>query len=233
MEGSGAYTAVNGRKAYMAPGDFIVTPSWTWHEHAHEGRGPTVWLDVLDVAVIHLFNATFTEQWPGERGPSEQLPSESRDGRNVAPVGDARGTDAAPYFSYPYAHVREALEGLQRSGALDACHALKRDYLNPATGGPAIPTLTTSMQLYPAGFESEPYKSTAGTIYCVVEGRGVVTIEDGRGVATARDFEPWDIFVVPSWRTFTVRADEDSTIFGASDRVIQTKLGFWREQRGA
>ena len=32
----------------MKPGDFIITPSWTWHDHGHEGRvesdEPVVWL---------------------------------------------------------------------------------------------------------------------------------------------------------------------------------------------
>ncbi len=29
IEGEGAYTAVNGERTYMHPGDFIVTPAWT------------------------------------------------------------------------------------------------------------------------------------------------------------------------------------------------------------
>jgi gentisate 1,2-dioxygenase len=32
----------------MAPGDFIITPSWTWHRHTHEGDTPMIWLDGLD-----------------------------------------------------------------------------------------------------------------------------------------------------------------------------------------
>jgi gentisate 1,2-dioxygenase len=37
VEGSGAYTAVDGERSTMRPGDFIITPSWTWHDHGHEG----------------------------------------------------------------------------------------------------------------------------------------------------------------------------------------------------
>ncbi|MBI4206658.1 MAG: cupin domain-containing protein, partial [Betaproteobacteria bacterium] len=29
IEGSGAYTAVDGEKSYMDPGDFVTTPNWT------------------------------------------------------------------------------------------------------------------------------------------------------------------------------------------------------------
>ncbi len=45
LEGSGAYTAVDGERTTMQPGDFIITPSWTWHDHGHEGSGPVVWQD--------------------------------------------------------------------------------------------------------------------------------------------------------------------------------------------
>ena len=33
IEGTGAYTAVDGEKTYIDPGDFIVTPAWCWHDH--------------------------------------------------------------------------------------------------------------------------------------------------------------------------------------------------------
>src|SRR5205085_10528782 len=48
IEGSGAYTIVDGQPISMDPGDFLITPSWAWHGHAHEGDGPMIWLDVLD-----------------------------------------------------------------------------------------------------------------------------------------------------------------------------------------
>ena len=35
VEGSRAYTAIDGEKAYMEPGDLILTPSWVWHDHGH------------------------------------------------------------------------------------------------------------------------------------------------------------------------------------------------------
>ena len=45
VEGEGAYTAVGGERIPMRPGDFIVTPGWSWHDHGNEGSGPVVWLD--------------------------------------------------------------------------------------------------------------------------------------------------------------------------------------------
>ena len=37
IEGSGAYTAVDGERTAMHPGDFVITPSWTWHDHGQRG----------------------------------------------------------------------------------------------------------------------------------------------------------------------------------------------------
>src|SRR6185312_12820344 len=36
VEGRGAYTAVEGEKTVMEPGDFVITPSWTWHHHGND-----------------------------------------------------------------------------------------------------------------------------------------------------------------------------------------------------
>src|SRR3954452_13251088 len=61
VEGHGAYTAVDGEKTIMEPGDFVITPSWTWHHHGHHADGPMVWLDGLDIPMLAFFNATFRE----------------------------------------------------------------------------------------------------------------------------------------------------------------------------
>ena len=52
---------------------------------------------------------------------------------------------------------------------------------------PAMPTIAAFIQLLPAKFKSQPYRSTDGTVYSVVEGGGKVTI----GSETF-DFEPRD-----------------------------------------
>jgi gentisate 1,2-dioxygenase len=36
FEGEGAYTAVDGERTTMRPGDFIIMPSWTWHDHGND-----------------------------------------------------------------------------------------------------------------------------------------------------------------------------------------------------
>jgi gentisate 1,2-dioxygenase len=232
VEGRGAYTAVSGEKAYMEPGDFIVTPSWTWHEHGNEGSGPMVWLDVLDVPLVRFLGACFSEHDAREPLPRRGLRGHSRyrDGTDMVPAGRHHEPSASP-ISYPYAQAREALEHSKRHDAPDPCHGLRMQYIDPTTGGPAIPTISTFLQLLPRGFSTDPYASTSGAVYAVVEGAGHVSI--GNGSRSKRfDFGPRDIWAVPSWQASTIHTDVESIIFSASDEAVQRKLGIWREQKG-
>ncbi len=45
------------------------------------------------------------------------------------------------------------------------------------------------------------------------------------------EFGPRDIFVVPSWQTLALAANEDTIVFSFSDRPVQQVLGLWREER--
>jgi len=35
IEGKDAFTAGEGERTMMQPGDFVITPSWTWHDHGN------------------------------------------------------------------------------------------------------------------------------------------------------------------------------------------------------
>ena len=45
----------------MKYGDFVLTPSWTAHDHGNEFKKPMIWLDVLDVPTINFFETAFSE----------------------------------------------------------------------------------------------------------------------------------------------------------------------------
>lgn len=232
IEGAGAYTSVEGERTWMEPGDFVVTPSWAWHDHGHEGKGPFVWLDVLDVPTIRFLGANFTERYPQERFPEGPPVNDSlhRYGTNMRPVGYAPENLASPVFSYPYARTREALERMKLHDEWDPCHGLKMEYIDPTTGGPAIPTISTFIQLLPKGFETETYRSTDGAVFAVASGTGSVTVGNGDAKQTLR-FSKRDMFAVPCWAPYSIAADEETVLFSASDRIVQTKLGVWREER--
>lgn len=229
VEGRDAYTAIDGERTIMHPGDFVITPSWTWHDHGNESDGPMVWIDGLDMHIVNLLGASFRENYPGKTFPTNRPTGTSQAiaGSNMLPEGYERRSQTSPLFSYPYAVARDSLEQLRRVEDPDRCHAHKLNYINPVTGGSAMPTISTAIQLFPKGFTTDAYQSTAGTIFAVVEGSGEVTIAGEKFL-----FAPKDIFVVPSWCPFTIRAAEDSTIFTYSDRIVQEKLDLFREQRG-
>lgn len=233
VEGRGAYTAVGGERTTMKPGDFIITPSWTWHDHGSEADGPVVWLDGLDIPLIRFLDAGFAENAyaPQQALTRPEGHSGARWASNMAPVRDAPPYGAtSPVFSYPYDRTREALQRLLRDGPLDAWDGIKLRYVNPATGGSPMPTMQTFMQLLPAGFQGAPHRQTDGTVYCCVEGAGHAVVGDGEK-RKRLDFGPRDIFVVPSWNLLHLQAGADTVLFSYSDRPVQQALGLWREQR--
>src|SRR5436309_12469944 len=61
LEGKGAYTAVDGERSAMEPGDFVITPSMTWHDHSNETDKPMFWLDRLDIPMVQFFDCSFAE----------------------------------------------------------------------------------------------------------------------------------------------------------------------------
>ena len=69
IEGQGAYSTVEGERVPMRPGDFVLTPGWTWHDHGHLGSEPVIWLDALDNPFGQFFGAIFREEYPHDTHP--------------------------------------------------------------------------------------------------------------------------------------------------------------------
>jgi gentisate 1,2-dioxygenase len=236
VEGSGAFTAVDGERTTMQPGDFITTPSMAWHDHGYEANGdqnPMVWLDGLDIPMLRFFDAGFAENGAAKSQAlqSPEGTSFARYGHNMAPV---RGTSpygkTSPIFSYPYARTREALHHLEQSAPIDAWDGVKLRYTHPLTGGYAMPTMGTFMQRLPAGFSGKPYRQTDGAVFSVVEGAGTAYITSHHGKAQF-EFGPRDHFVVPSWHTLQLASSSGCVLFSYSDRPVHEALGIHREER--
>ncbi|MFL2683335.1 MAG: gentisate 1,2-dioxygenase [Alphaproteobacteria bacterium] len=228
MHGNGAYTAVDGEKTIMRPGDFIITPSWTWHDHGNESNEPMIWLDGLDIPMVNHFSASFSEKLNEDTQELKRPEGDSlaRYGAGLLPV-DHKLFDnlASPVFSYPYDRTKEALDKMKESKEWDKCHGLRLKYVNPSNGGHAIPTMATFMQLIPKSFSGNSYRSTDGTIYTVVEGQGKTTINDQEYL-----WNKGDIFVVPPWAKIKHETIDESVLFSFSDRPVQELLGLFREK---
>lgn len=65
MEGSGAYTIVDGHKMNLGANDFVLTPNGTWHEHGVADSGtPCIWQDGLDIPLMNALEANFYDVHP-------------------------------------------------------------------------------------------------------------------------------------------------------------------------
>jgi gentisate 1,2-dioxygenase len=229
LEGTGATTSVDGERTTMSPGDFVITPAMTWHDHANASSEPMFWLDGLDIPMVQFFDASFAE---GSNADQQKITkpvgdSFARYGHNLLPVDEQRKSKTSPIFNYPYSYTREALEQAKARSEWDPCHGLKLKFSNPQTGDFAIPTIGTFIQLLPKTFSTARYRSTDATVFAAIEGKGRTQIGD-------KTFEwgPRDLFVVPSWHWVSHEAKADSVLFSFSDRPVQQKLDLFREDRG-
>jgi gentisate 1,2-dioxygenase len=226
MDGEGAYTAVEGEKANMSPGDFILTPNWAPHDHGNLSGKPMLWLDVLDMPTINHFETSFSEHFDEQmqntsRGEGDSL---ERYGSGVLPDGAPVTLKRSPVINYTYARTRPILERLKKAGDIDPRHGARVRYANPITGGWALPTMGAFLGLLPAGFKGEPYRSTDGMIFVCAEGQGSTKIGD-----KVFEWGPNDVFVVPPWTRYAHQAAKESVLFSISDRPMQEALGIWRE----
>ncbi|MGZ5785257.1 MAG: gentisate 1,2-dioxygenase [Ramlibacter sp.] len=228
LDGEGAYTAVDGERTTMRRGDFIITPAWTWHDHGNLGDQPVVWLDGLDIPTVRFLDAGFAEK----SEDASQVPQRpegdalARYGLNMVPVDfQQEPADPTRVFVYSFDRTHQALAGIA-AGTPDAHFGFKLRYVNPATGASPMPTIGAFAQRLPAGFETQPYRCTDGTVHVCLEGEGEAQVGDSN-----YRFGPNDVFVAPSWSTLRLRAGRDTTLFSFSDRPMQQVLGLWREQR--
>jgi len=227
VEGSGAYTAVEGERATMHPGDFIITPSWTWHDHGSAADAPVVWLDGLDIPLIRFFDCGFAENGSQAAQPLARAEGDAiaRYGNNLLPVDYEPSSPSSPVFAYPYSRTRESLRQMARNGAPHPAHGHKMQFINPATGGPAMPTMAAFVQLLPPAFSGVGHRATDGAVFHVIEGQGRACI-DGQTF----EFSVHDTFVVPPWSECRLQAVSESVLFSYSDRPVQRAMGVWREE---
>jgi len=226
LDGDGAYTTVEGERTSMSPGDFVLTPNWTPHDHGNTGDTPVIWLDVLDLPIVNFFEAMFAEHLDEKVQSVDRQDGDSAAfyGSGVLPCGASLTPKRNPVINYAYARTRPILERLKRAGHIDTQHGARVRYTNPTTGGPVMPTMGAHLALLPAGFEGESYRATDGTIFVCVEGQGTTKIGD-KEFAWSRG----DVFVAPPWQHYAHVTENDSVLFSISDRPAQEALGIWRE----
>jgi gentisate 1,2-dioxygenase len=227
LDGEGAYTAVDGEKAVMSPGDFVITAGWAAHDHGNTSDKPMLWLDVLDVPAINFFEASFAEDFdsPTQETKRQDGDSLSLYGSGVLPDGTP-ALKRTPVINYTYARTRPIVERMLATGDIDKRHGARVHYANPINGGPVLPTMGASLAMLPKSFRGEPYRATDGVVFACAEGEGSTNV-DGEVL----QWGPRDVFVVPPWKSYFHIAAKQSVLFSISDRPAQQALGIWREDK--
>lgn len=154
LDGHGSWTTVAGTRVEMRPGDVLLTPSWCWHSHENIGNEQCLWVDVLDVPLVHLLEPMFFERHPDKLE------------RNVVTV------DACPL-----AHRWEDSQARLDAAPAPAHGGAEREV---ELGAPALKTIAVHVQRLGAGFVSAPQRTTANAIFTVLEGDGVTEVGDRR-----------------------------------------------------
>lgn len=140
-DGTG-YTNVEGEQMLMEPGDLVLTPHWTWHDHFNCGQKNLVWLDVLDAQLTSYLDANFHENFA--EGPAQPIVKPDGFGRQqygaIRPRL-ANPSNAALPYNYKWRDTERALKEIAASGHRDAHDGVLLEYSHPITGGPTMPTI--------------------------------------------------------------------------------------------
>jgi len=232
MEGSGAYTVVDGHKMTLGANDFVLTPSGTWHEHGVSEDGSVcIWQDGLDIPLVNAMEAGFYAVHPDLRqAVTHPVDATTATWGGVAlrPQAAAWTKNYSPLFKYEWAPTYEALLRLSKVDAGNPFDGILMHYVNPVTGGPVMPTIGASMQLLRAGEHTRAHRQTGSFIYQVAKGSGFSVVDGQRF-----DWQERDIFCVPSW-AFHEHANgsntDDACLFCFHDLPVIQALGLYREE---
>jgi len=226
VEGEGGFTVVNGEKLPMHKGDLILTPPGLWHEHGHEGKGPVIWLDALDLPLVYGIEASYAQE-----GPSQQVDQPLGAGCGQYGTGGLlpyRALDArqAPYpmLRFPWTDVKRALG--QLAGVTPASELVQLAYVNPETGRECLPTLGFSAIMLRPGQEIRLPRRSASAVMHVIEGRVTVGVDDAVHAA-----EDTDTLAVPTHATVSLAnrsTGSEAFLFLIDDAPLQRKMGIYQ-----
>lgn len=231
LEGTGAWTTVNGERVHMAPGDLLLTPGWHWHDHTHQGEVPMMWLDALDYPLVNALEAGFYEQYPQR----QQLLIRDDDygsrlflhGR-LTPTWLTPDGPNSPVTRYTWTETARALDAIADAAEGSDTDGIVLEYTNPWTGGPVMPTIACRIHRLRPGFQGVGRRHTASTIFNVVRGEGATIVNGVR-----LEWAEHDTFAVPGWASYrhvNTSASRDAVVFSYTDEPVMRALGLYRAQ---
>lgn len=226
VEGKGGFTVVDGEKMPMERGDLILTPSGLWHEHGHEGEGPVVWLDALDLPTVLAMEASYSREGEPQKVRNQPDLSQTHYRRSGLVPYASLNTTRNPYAlkRFPWKDVKAALEDL--AAVTDLGTPVQLAYVNPETGAPCMPVLGFSAIMLRPGETISPVRRSSSSVLHVVEGQGT-TLVDG----VELDWGEKDTFAIPTHSVVTISntSGAPAFLFQIDDAPMQQKLGFYEE----
>ncbi|MHB1908509.1 MAG: cupin domain-containing protein [Nitrososphaerales archaeon] len=234
----GAFTVVQGRKVPMRPGDLILTPNWTWHDHHNEGKSPAIWFDGLDAIMAFWMGGVFFEEF-AETSEGYQTADKtveeisSRYGAGLVPVEGSHISGVPesdnPLLYYSYNDARKSLVKLSELSQGDPHNGTVLRYVNPLSGQPTFPSMEACLRLVKGNSETKLARRTENIIFITMEGNPSFELENGQRFQT----EPFDVVALPSWTKYHIKNSDakPAIVFSYSDKPVFDYLGFYREQK--
>jgi gentisate 1,2-dioxygenase len=225
IEGTNAYTAVDGERVYMKPGDLVLTPSWTWHDHGNLTDERVVWFDGLDVPLIQSLEAMFFELYDIPQVPLRKQNNESatlHGHAHLSPTWVREKPLSSPLLIYSWESAHAALMEV-RDQPGSPFDGVSLEYQRPQTGGALLPTMACFVQLLRPSEHLKAHKHTGSAVYYIERGQGETVIDGERYV-----WGKGDVLVVPPWALHehhNTSAREDAIMFSIQDTPVLEKLG--------
>lgn len=230
IEGNGAYTAVDGERIYMSPGDLILTPSWAWHDHGNETKERVVWMDGLDIPLIASVEAMFFQFYSAPQVPVSRPANSSLQlfgHAHISPTWIKERPKSSPLLLYRWEETWQALNAMrgQEGSPFDG---IALEYRHSQTGGPVMPTMACLAQLLRPGEHTKAHRHTGSAVYYIVQGQGA-TIIDGQRF----NWSKGDIVTLPPWALHEHRnssTNADAVLFSIQDLPVLNALGLYYEE---
>ncbi len=243
LKGKGNFTGVDGENIVFGPGDMVLTPNDTWHNHGTVGGEQALNLSVLDFPLVETLNAVHFDHNYAEEENGVMVPKKFQSERFTPDYSqriygygglmprfasnEKRGAGfSSPMFVYRWEMMRELLER-HRDWDGDPYEALMVEYVDPTSGEPVFKTITFFAQMLRPGERTRPLRQTANLLVAPFEGRGH-SIVDGQRF----DWKEFDTLAVPggSWCEHINHSDKDPVLlFVASDEPTLQKLALYKK----
>ena len=229
INGNGSWSTVEGDRVFLERGDFVLTPSWLWHDHGSKTDEPAVWIDGLDIPLNNYLDASFFEPYPRDSQPiTEALNSTvlKYGTGQLRPAWEQKSLEHPPMHTYKWAETERALTNLAQVDA-SPFDDVALEYINPHTGGPVMNSFTCWIQLLRPGVQTQAHRHVSSAVYHVFEGQGATIIN-----GTRFEWQQGDMFVIPSWAIHehcNTSPGERAILFSMHDTPVMVALNKYRE----